>query len=148
KPAPLGASGRGTPENPTPIALSMALLMESPDMFATIGVTATCMRCRLTLSAGGPFAVTTWLTTTGSGWLLASPGYDAVTGSVPAGSEEVVNVATPFDSVPTPITLPLRENVTMPVGEFPVTVAVNVTGCPTLLGFGDDVSVIEVTAFV
>src|SRR5271165_964326 len=128
----------------------MALRMESPDTLATIGVTARCMRRRLTLSAGVvfPFALTTWLSVTGSGALLASPGYEAETGSVPAGSEEVTNVAAPFDSVPTPITLPLRENVTMPVGVFPVTLAVNVTGCPTVLGFGDDVSVNEVDAFV
>jgi hypothetical protein len=38
--------------------------------------------------------------------------------------------------------------VTIPVGEFPVTFAVNVTGCPSMLGFGDEVSVIEVNAFV
>src|SRR5882724_1549993 len=125
----------------------MALLMESPDTFATIGVTARCMRRRLTLSVGVPLALTTWLTVTGSGSLLASPGYDAVTGLVPAASAEVTNVATPLaDSVPVPITLPLRTNVTTPVGEFPVTFAVNVTGCPSMLGFGDEVSVIEVNA--
>src|SRR5260370_42564768 len=113
----------------------MALLMESPDTLATIGVTARCMRRRLTLSAGAPFALTTWLTVTGSGWLLASPGYDAVTGSLPAGSDEVANVATPLaDNGPGPLGLPVNGNVTTPVGELPVTFSRDVSCCPTMLG--------------
>jgi len=44
-------------------------------------------------------------------------------------------------SVPVPSTVPPSLKVTVPVGETPVTVAVNVTDCPKLLGFCDEVSV-------
>ena len=49
-------------------------------------------------------------------------------------------------SVPVPSCLPPSEKMTVPVGEFPVIVAVNVTNCPRMLGFGDDVSVNVVVA--
>ena len=59
---------------------------------------------------------------------------------MPAGSAAVVNVATPAASSGTGVVAPLAVKVTVPVG-VPVastglTVAVNVTFCPTSDGFG------------
>jgi len=65
---------------------------------------------------------------------------------VPSVSEEVVNEAAPAAKVAVPIAVPPSKNVTVPVGvpEAPVTVAVNVTACPTELGLTEDESVVEV----
>lgn len=61
---------------------------------------------------------------------------------MPLGSDDVVKVASPLAlSVPVPSTVAPSLNVTVPVGESPVTFAVNVTDCPTWLGFNDEVSV-------
>ena len=58
----------------------------------------------------------------------------------PTASVLVANVATPPDKVAVPITVPASLKVTVPVGvpPVPVTVAVNVTGCPNALGFCDE----------
>jgi hypothetical protein len=39
-------------------------------------------------------------------------------------------------------------NVTVPVGLAPVTVAVNVTACPVVLGFCDEMSAVVVVAWL
>jgi hypothetical protein len=70
---------------------------------------------------------------------------------VPLGRVEVVTVATPdaFSvAVPT-VVVPLR-NVTVPVGipAVEATVAVNVTACPAVDGFGVEVRTKVVVAFV
>jgi len=76
---------------------------------------------------------------------LASPPYTAVMGWVPTVSVVVVKVATaaPF-SVPVPRVVPPSLNVTVPVGvpapAVTVNVAVNVTDCPKLDGFTEEVS--------
>lgn len=67
----------------------------------------------------------------------------------PALSEEVVKVACPEAlSVPVPSVVAPSLNVTVPLGVPPplagVTVAVKITACPTVLGFGDDDSVVTV----
>ena len=66
----------------------------------------------------------------------------------PALSADVESVATPPDSVPVPRVAVPSLNVTVPVGvPVPeVTVAVNVTDCPNVLGFADDVSAVVVHA--
>jgi len=61
---------------------------------------------------------------------------------LPLDSDDVVNMACPLAlSVPVPSTVAPSLNVTVPVGETPVTFAVNVTDCPNWLGFNDEVSV-------
>jgi hypothetical protein len=69
----------------------------------------------------------------------------AVIASVPAGNAEVVKVAVlvraPVTvSVAVPSAVDPLMNVTAPVGavDVPVSVAVNVTGCPYVDGFNDD----------
>ena len=64
----------------------------------------------------------------------------------------MLNVACPFVfSVPVPICKLPSKNCTMPVG-VPVveleTVAVNVTDCPRVAGFGEDLSAVELAALV
>ena len=44
----------------------------------------------------------------------------------------------PIRVIGAPIRFPLSVKVTGPVGDTPVTVAVNVTGCPTTEGFGEE----------
>src|SRR6476646_3638597 len=66
---------------------------------------------------------------------------------LPRDSDDVVKVACPLAlSVPVPSTVAPSLNVTVPVGESPVTFAVNVTDCPNWLGFNDEVSVTAVGA--
>jgi hypothetical protein len=57
----------------------------------------------------------------------------------PTGSVLVVTVATPFVTVPVPITVDPSENVTVPVAVVG-SVAVKVTGCVAVEGFDDEVS--------
>ena len=76
---------------------------------------------------------------------------------VPTASADVVNVACPKASMATgaPRSVPPSVNVTVPVVAGPpfagplvmVTVAVNVTVWPKVEGFGDDVSVVALSAF-
>ena len=66
---------------------------------------------------------------------------------MPSASDEVVSVAAPAASVTVPSVVAPSIKVTVPpVGVPPplVTVAVNVTGLPTSLGFCDDASVVVV----
>jgi len=74
---------------------------------------------------------------------------------VPVASVEVVNVATPLTKVPEPSVVVPSMKVTEPVGVGPPVdggtgwmVAVKVTVCPRLAGFGDPVSVIVVLAWL
>jgi hypothetical protein len=76
-----------------------------------------------------------------------SPPYAAVIECVPWVKLEVENVATPDASAAVPITAPLSKNCTVPVAAVGVTVAVNVTACPTVEGFALDASATEETAF-
>ena len=67
---------------------------------------------------------------------------------VPPPSVDVVNVAFPLDNVFEPkVAVPFL-NVTVPVGvpTPELTVAVNVTACPNVDGFNDEVTFVEVGA--
>ena len=66
---------------------------------------------------------------------MPSPPYVAEIECVPAANAEVENVATPPMSIPVPSAAVPSENVTGPVAAAGVTVAVNVTDCPTTDGF-------------
>src|ERR1700693_874840 len=82
---------------------------------------------------------------------FASPPYTAVIECDPTASVDVVNAALPLLSVPVPSTVVPSLTVTDPVG-VPVvndfTVAVKVTGFPCLEGFSEEVTVLDVAAFV
>jgi hypothetical protein len=81
---------------------------------------------------------------------FVSPLYVAVMLLVPTASVEVVNVATPPVRAGLPIFVVPSKKVTVPVGvPLPnpvgkVTVAVKVTDCPGLDGFGEDASAVAV----
>lgn len=79
---------------------------------------------------------------------VASPEYFAVIECEPAVSVEVVNVACPTLRVPVPMLVAPSKNVAVPVGVPAVaeTVAVNVTDCPALDGFKDEVNAVDVGA--
>jgi hypothetical protein len=82
---------------------------------------------------------------------VASPLYMQKIEWLPAASDEVVNVALPPAPSATgaPSVFPLSRNVTVPVGVpgvVDVTVAVNVTDCPTVEGFSDEAIVASVAA--
>jgi hypothetical protein len=67
---------------------------------------------------------------------------------LPTASAEVVNVATPLESVPVPMVLPLSRKVTVPLGvpapgKTAETLTVNVTNCVNPLGLGDEAIVVE-----
>ena len=69
-----------------------------------------------------------------------SPAYVAVIGSLPAGSAEVVKVATPFvtDALPSTVAPLVKDTAPVtPVGK----VSVNITALPTDDGFSEEVSV-------
>jgi hypothetical protein len=81
---------------------------------------------------------------------FVSPKYFAVIEWIPSDKDEVLKAACPDAfSVPVPICMLPSKNCTMPVG-VPVveleTVAVNVTDCPRVAGFGEDVSAVELAA--
>jgi len=85
---------------------------------------------------------------------LASPLYCAVIEKLPAWVNVALNVAVPAaDNGLVPIGIvPLRK-VTVPVGvpapgAITVTVAVNVTLCPTADGFGEELTVVVVLALL
>jgi hypothetical protein len=63
---------------------------------------------------------------------------------LPDVSDEVVKLATPPLSGITPSTVAPSLNVTCPVGEAPLTVAVKVTDWPTVLGLSDEVTTVVV----
>ena len=76
---------------------------------------------------------------------------------VPTASEVVVNFATPPVNVPVPSVVDPSLKVTIPEGDgspklestvAEVTVAVNVTACPNVDGFWEDVSVVVVRTLV
>src|SRR5438067_4488317 len=74
---------------------------------------------------------------------LPSPPYATVIGWLPTARPDVVNDAVPPLSVPVPIVVAPSEKVTAPVGvpapgAPAVTVAVKVTACPAVAGFGDE----------
>ena len=80
---------------------------------------------------------------------MVSPLYKAVIEWVPAVSVEVVNVAEGPGivdcSVPVPSVVVPSLNVTVPAPPG-ATIAVKVIACPNALGFGDEVSVVDVAA--
>src|SRR3984893_12684252 len=116
--------------------------MACPDICAIIGVTDTCIARNLILSAG---TLTVWISAAEVlAALLASPLYCAVSEWLPTASEEIVKVAVPAASVAVPICVPPSNQLTVPVGETPVTITVNFAGCPKLDGFCDDDSVVVV----
>ena len=142
KPLPLGVRACGLPLKPASIALSMAPTMACPDICAIIGVTATCSSRSLMLSVGTLMVCVNAAEVLAT--LLGSPPYCAVIEWLPTASEEVVKVAVPAASVPVPICVPPSKKITVPVGENPVTLAVNVTDCPKLEGFFDEDSAVVV----
>ena len=80
---------------------------------------------------------------------VESPEYFAVIECEPALRADVVNVALPALKVPLPIALAPSRNETVPdgvPGEVLLTVAVNVTDCPVVDGFAEDVTVVVVLA--
>jgi hypothetical protein len=79
---------------------------------------------------------------------FVSPANTAVIGWVPIARVEIASVATPVALVvPVPIVVLLSMNVTVsPTAGTGATVAVNVTDCPSVEGFADDVSVVVVFA--
>ncbi len=78
--------------------------------------------------------------------LSASPRYSAVVECVPTASLDVTRVATLPLSVADPILFPPSMNFTVPVSVGPpdVTVAVNVTACPSCEGFRLELSAVVV----
>lgn len=68
-------------------------------------------------------------------------------GSLPTGSDDVVNVATPLDTVELPSTVAPLVKDTVPVA-FADKVSVKVTELPTTDGLSDEVSVDVGAAFV
>ena len=77
------------------------------------------------------------------GTRFESPLYDAVTACTPPASEDVVYVAVPMFSVTVPSVVLPSINATVPDALAGVTVAVKVTACEALDGFGDILSTIE-----
>lgn len=76
---------------------------------------------------------------------VASPWYAAVIEWEPTASAEVDSVAWPALSVAVPIVVVPSRNATVPVGvPTPVTVAVKVTDCPAVEGFGKELTVVVV----
>src|SRR5262249_17126063 len=118
--------------------------MACRDICAIVGVTETCISRNLILSVA---TLTVWISAAEVlAALLGSPLYCAVSEWLPTASEEIEKLAVPAASVPVPICVPPSNKLTDPVGESPVTVAVNFTGCPKLDGFCDDDSVVVVPA--
>jgi hypothetical protein len=106
-------------------------------------------------SAVRVIAVGIWFTCWATGpdvlvWKDTSPEYEAVIVWAPATRFDTVRAATPFEATGAdPIGVVPSKNVTVPVGTSPVvadgvTVAVNVTGWPTRVGFGAAASAVVV----
>src|SRR5260370_15311637 len=95
----------------------------------------------------GVVLATTWVSVPVAELLFPSPLYVAVMGSLPAGSEDVVAVATPPVNVDVPNVVAPLVNVTVPV--TPVgRVAVKVTDWPGVEGFGEETRVTTGVALV
>ena len=75
---------------------------------------------------------------------MVSPPYVAVIEWLPTASVEVVKMAEPPGNVALPIWVLPSKYATVPVGEFPVTVAVNVTDWLKLPGFGEEARLVVV----
>jgi hypothetical protein len=73
--------------------------------------------------------------------LFASPLYAAVTECVPTASEETAKVAAPPLTVLVPSTAAPSRNCTLPVAVAGDNFAVNVTLCPKVDGFAEELSV-------
>src|SRR5260370_19671278 len=142
KPAPLGVRACGFSLKPASIAWSIAPTMACPDICAISGVTETCMSRNLILSVG---TLTAWISAAEVlAALLGSPLYCAVSEWLPTASQETVKLAVPAVHVPGTICVPPSKRLTDPVGESPITFAVNLTGCPKLDGLSDDDSAVVV----
>ena len=144
KPPPLGVTGGGLSLKPALMALSIALEIACPEICATIGVTESCNSRSLMLSLGKLTVCSNADEVLAA--LLVSPLYRAVIAWLPTVSAAVVKLAAPPDSVAEPICALPSKKVTVPLGETPVTVAVDRTACPVLEGFCDDDSDVVVPA--
>jgi hypothetical protein len=96
-----------------------------------------------------PYLFTVWLNFGEAlGENLVSPEYVAVMERVPAASAEVVKLAPPPDNGPVPnVVLPSLKLTISPSGGAPapeLIVAVNVTCCPTVMGFEEEVTAVLV----
>src|SRR5689334_3739145 len=76
-----------------------------------------------------------------------SPLYEATTLLVPAARLDDAQLAAPLASVAVQSAAPFAVNFTVPVGAFPVTLAVKVTLLPTVAGLMEVVSAVEVEAW-
>jgi len=81
------------------------------------------------------------------------PEYTAVMACDPCASNDVLNVAFPLTSADVPSVVDPSFNVTVPAGVPPpgataVTVTLNVTVCPNVDGFGEEVIVVAVAALL
>jgi len=80
------------------------------------------------------------------GLLDASPEYDAVNGWLPTERVERTSLALPLPMVAVPRVVVLSLKVTVPVALKGLTVAVRVTCCPALAGFGEAERLVVVAA--
>src|SRR6266536_953898 len=78
--------------------------------------------------------------------LAVSPLYFATMLSVPAGRLADAHFATPLESAALQRAAPLAVKFTVPVGDLPVTVAVNVTLVPAAAGLRELVTAVDVAA--
>ena len=74
----------------------------------------------------------------------ASPLYCATTLEMPTGSLDQAQLALPLLTATVQIELPLAVKLTVPVGDLPVTVAVNVTLVPATVGLREVAKVVLV----
>src|SRR5881397_1007664 len=104
---------------------------------------------RVVVVAAAAGAFTTWFTVAEVlAANVALPPYAAVSGCVPTASVEMESEALPLTSVAVPSTVAPSRNVTVPVGTpaAEVTVALSVTACPVVEGFGVEVKLVVVDA--
>jgi hypothetical protein len=127
----------------TPVAaVTVALRLTACPVVEGFGV-----EVRVVVVAAAPGAFTAWVTTAEVlGRNVALPPYSAVSGRVPTASVETDIEALPLTSVAAPSTVEPSRNVTVPVGTpvAAVTVALRVTACPVVEGFGVEVRVVVV----
>src|SRR5438552_16000124 len=129
----------------TPVAeVTVALRVTACPVVEGFGV-----EVRVVVVAAAAGAFTTWVTTAEVlAANVALPPYAAVSGWLPAASVEMEIEALPLTSVAVPSTVAPSRNVTVPVGTpvAEVTVALRVTACPVVEGFGVEVRVVVVAA--